>query len=276
MATDYFNSVAPTYIENWPTALYPFSLQQKAIVLKRDEIYALIRINQQFLAGDLRLDLKAEAKVLDELGDKLADNIQYFGNEGFVRLGSRSAKDSFYALSRGLRVSDKMSALKMLASGSARIIYDLKLALQNNYSPSIFIREWRQIDPLYEFRCFIQKGKLVGISQYDCQIAVDHQFEQNVVMIKPSIEHFISHISPLLSAGFAENVVEGVVEDIVVDVFLTADFTHNEQGLLKVVLLELNPFIASLDCCLFQDELFDSSFRYLIKNDNQPHRRIIY
>ena len=90
-----------------------------------------------------------------------------FPRGAFVRLGSRSPKDSWKGHREGFRVLPGTDPLRFILDASERMHEDVMLALQHDYTPTIFVRQWVTIPRWSEFRCFMQGRKLVGISQYD-------------------------------------------------------------------------------------------------------------
>jgi hypothetical protein len=123
---------------------------------------------------------------------------------------------------------------------------DLLLAIAKNYRPSIFVREWLDIPPWTEFRCFMKQRSLVGISQY---------FYRNVypplLAAAGEIEGAIRDFFP----AFEESChIQDVVFDIVVQ----------PSAPWQVTLLEINPYFELTDPCLFHwhDDDFDGGFRF--------------
>lgn len=244
-----FSTQSQTYIENWPTGLVNLSIDQQRITLCQDEVRAIgqqIRGFEHWFVGTIA--------SLDNLIHKLDAAIKSFPNGAFVRLGSRSAKDSYQALFRGLRVNNAHFALDLLSSKSKRIAFDLYFALRYGYEPSIYIRQWLEIPRWSEFRCFMQNRQLVGISQYDCiNLGRSPHIINNKASIKTAIHNFFSK----------EFKHQCHIDDVVFDVFLETwqgELSHP----IKVKLLELNPSCPISDACLFSWEKandFDGSFR---------------
>ena len=147
---DYFKNVSPTYMENWYEDLKDLTIESKCFQIspkERDAILALFdgEINQEVLS-------KIEAKIrwaFKEIG----------GEQFFVRLGSRSPKDN------ELEIKTPGNVLSSFGD-SERILDDLTLASMVDYTPYIFVRKWIDIPKNKEFRCFVKKGELQGISQY--------------------------------------------------------------------------------------------------------------
>ena len=140
----------------------------------------------------------------------------------------------------------------MLTEASARVAFDLKLALNNNYNPHIFVREWIDMPDWTEFRCFMRNRKLVGISQYDCK-NLGHC---------PNIAKYENKIRLSIESFFEQFRLLSHLDTVIFDVFLEVDKNMHEP-LIKVKLLELNPFFKKTDYCLFEQADFDGSLRFL-------------
>lgn len=251
MTPTHFDQVRPTYIENWSAALAELSIPQTDIPLSLTEARALAERNlvrRGPPAADTDTHIKAIAGRLEAaLGD--------YREGAFVRLGSRSAKDSRFARVHGLRVFDAGDAIRMLTGDSRRIAYDLGLALRHDYAPHVFARRWFEIPAWAEFRCFMKGRELVGVSQYDCRnLGRCPEIAERAGEIKAVIEEFSERV------GAAAHLA-----DFVFDVFLNVPEAGRDRAL-GVTLLELNPFLPATDACLFSwrgGGDFDGSFRFL-------------
>ena len=251
MMPDYFEKVRPTYIENWGEALTKLSISQTDIPLGPDEVRALGQANRDFGSLSGRAATQPIRLLAERIGAALSD----YPTGAFVRLGSRSAKDSRYALSHELRITDAEAAIRMLTEGSQRVVFDLRLALLYNYSPHIFVRQWCDIPAWAELRCFMRSRRLVGISQYDCK-NLRHC---------PEIAENADRIEAAIAAFFKDFCAASHLDDVVFDVFIMINGQHSGKSI-DVRLLELNPFFLKTDSCLFHwdKDDFDGSFRYLV------------
>ncbi len=238
-----------TYIENWDERLYALSIPQVDIPLTLRQAHALGSNLRHFS----RWFVEGPPQPLDDVADLLEGAVRQFRDGAFVRLGSRSAKDCDFALSHGLRISTGRAALRMLTDGSERIAWDLRWALRNGYCPHIFLREWCAIPPWAEFRCFMKKRRLVGVSQYDLV---------NLGAC-PEIATYADAIFRAIKQFFEDFRVASHLDDVVFDVFAEP----KTGGSFRIRLLELNPFFPKTDACLFQwdgEDDFDGSFRYVL------------
>lgn len=154
----YRDSITSYYLENLPEALLQVCVPQERILLTPGMMQALAcklgipGVEREDETGSRHTDLASHIQTaLDAVGRK-----------AFVRLGSRSPKDS---LCRQLPCASARDALDMLAF-SKRMIDDVHWAWLYDYPVSLFIRPWLDIREWQEFRCIIQGGMLYGISQY--------------------------------------------------------------------------------------------------------------
>jgi len=251
MTPAYFAKVRPTYIENWSGGLCRLSIPQDAVPLSLDEARAFGLRNRKF--G--RWFGQGSTPPVDRVVEKLNIVLRNYPDGAFVRLGSRSAKDSSYARHYGLKVTCAEAAVRMLTDDSERIVFDLRLALRHNYSPHIFVRQWLEIPAWSEFRCFMKGRRLVGISQYDCKnLGHCPRIAECSGQIREGIELFFDKIREASH-----------LDDLVFDVLV--DLNERNSGLaVDVKLLELNPFFERTDACLFSWHNggdFDGSFRFL-------------
>jgi hypothetical protein len=211
MTPEYFARVSPTYIENWGNGLYDLSIRQIDIPLSLQEANIFGRQIGKYRTW-FKPD-KGSAVLMGRIIGQVKKAVDFFPKGAFVRLGSRSAKDSHFARNCGLRMTRSEDAIATLTADSRRIAFDLRMAIQNDYQPHIFIREWIDIPAWAEFRCFMKNRQLVGISQYDCK-NLRHCLEVLVKAekIKLSIQEF-----------FEEFVRVVHLDDVVFDAFVVED-----------------------------------------------------
>lgn len=272
--TNYWDFVRPTYIENWPAALTSLSIAQVGMKLNRDQVWRLGRNMMEFAecfyeGGRQEMEREGGPPAIDDIRSELVtivDRMPQRGNETrvFARLGSRSPKD---AMSTRAVCFNADMVLARLLDGSGRMYEDLALALSRGYDPYIWVRQWVDIEPWSEFRCFQRDRKLVGISEYERfqgpypELHEDHQ----------SIEHVIRLF-------WEEQFLPAChLDDVVFDVFVkkrsfgTRDGIPGvkkasyEQRVWEVKLIEINPFFEFTDPCMFDwrdGGDFDGSFRW--------------
>lgn len=241
----YLEQVSPTYLENWPQEIKSLSVAQIDIPLSLEEANTLgASITDWFEA------FSTPTTSIDDIRKRVSDAVERFPRGAFVRLGSRSPKDSWLAMREGsMKVQRGEDPLRFILDASERVYEDLSLAIQENYPPHIFVREWKDIPAWSEFRCFMANRNLVGISQYQYR-----DYFQEVVNDKGAIEWCIREFF----RGFRR---QCHIPDVVFDVFVIRK-EHGNDCAWEVKLLELNPSFEMTDPCLFDwSKEFDGSFR---------------
>lgn len=287
----YWDIVRPTYIESWPAALHTLSIPSVDIPLTTDDAKRLgsniVDLGEVFLLtpeeeqqnsqasryinactvaqltgkpipGDVPAAKPVTAKRLPNfIGDirsRVAKAVASMPDGAFVRLGSRSPKDSWEGMRRGsLKVTVDDDPMVFLLDASERVCEDLELAIANQYLPHIFVRQWLDIPRWAEFRCFMRDRHLVGISQYHyLDGEVFPEVVSNADVIRWAIGHFF--------ARFRE---ASHLESVVFDVFLRRRTHRTNIHEWECRLLEINPFFELTDPCLFAwSQPFDGGFRY--------------
>ena len=121
---NYFELVKPTYIENWPNALCSLSLAQVDVPLTLDEAKALGTNIMEY--GETFGDAMAD---ISDIRERVAAELVKFPKGAFIRLGSRSPKDSWLGNREGfkvraddgkdpLRLASRITKLSMLSLAS--------------------------------------------------------------------------------------------------------------------------------------------------------------
>lgn len=108
----------------------------------------------------------APVSPLVKLVHRLDAAIARQNRSSFVRLTTRSPKDSIAAELKGMCVSDGAKALALFVEGSERCAADLRMALDHSYDMSIAVRSWLDFPPWLEFRCFMVNRRWVGACQH--------------------------------------------------------------------------------------------------------------
>lgn len=248
----YFEQVKPTYIENWPAGLINHSVATVHFPLTTEEVDALIAHNIMSLEnGEILTD--EQGQILRRLEEKIDRLIKHFPRGAFVRLGSRSPKDSYEAYLKKYCYKTGKEAIMALCD-SERVNDDLWLAKSNSYTPHIAVREWIVIHPWQEFRCFIRNKKLVGISQYNyLHREVFSEIKENADRIEWALRKKAEAVAPILPA-----------DDVIVD-FVYKMREHGDVVVNEVILLEVNPYSPYTDPCLFnwsKDKFENFEFRF--------------
>jgi hypothetical protein len=239
MSPSYFDAVKVTHIENWAPELLARSIKTTVLRLSKGEAEALCGLNLYSLEmGDK--PPQGARKVLAGVRKRIDEALEAFPGGAFVRLGSRSPKDSWEGIRCGFRCIDGARALVLLRD-SERVYDDLCLARANGYLPVIVLREWLDIEPWREFRTFVKSRKLVGVSQYFYR---DFFLEvcQNQAGLEEAIKEESRRVIPLLPC-----------DDMVVDYVVGAE-AFGGRVLPGATMLEINPFGVFTDPCMFDWE----------------------
>jgi hypothetical protein len=244
-----FEVAVPTYYENWPVGLRRLSMataMRKMSVAEAQVLRACVGEHGEGLEklGPLYKCADTVGVLINWMEEKIGE----FPKGAFVRLGSRSPKDSWAGNRDGFRVEHGREAWDLLTDCSERVYDDLSWALKNDYEPCLLVREWLDIPRWMEFRCFMKSRKLVGISQY---------FYRDE---SPEIEKFKDSIKWALEMFFENLFVREIhLDDVVFDVFAHTQRRGNET-VVDVKLIEINPYATWTDPCLFDwnEDAFDA------------------
>lgn len=212
----------PFFYENWSVQLKQLSIQTITVELEPDRVSHLLGIIEKTIDDPYTPWAHPEAQYF---GTMLEDLIEIVGHRAFVRLGSRSPKDNPAAMDRACRPIPAYGGrmgLDFLA-GSERVLLDLLDAQRADYTPNILVRRWIDMRAEQEFRCFVEDGEIVGITQY----YVDEGY-------CPWIVRNNTHIFSILR-GYVEQLVIPCsgLKSLTADVILSHDF--------RPTLLEINP-----------------------------------
>ncbi|XP_062617157.1 cell division cycle protein 123 homolog [Saccostrea cucullata] len=177
--------------------------------------------------------------------------IKMLGGKVFPKLNWSSPKDATWiAFDKSLKCTCP-SDVYLLLKSSEFITHDLTQPFihcedfdengdQANVGYSLILRKWQDLNPGYEFRCFVRNNKLIAICQRN-HTAYYEFFRQEKEDILSDIQSFFYH---LVSLKFPN-------ENYVFDVY------RRDQG--KLLLLDFNPFGEVTDGLMFTwDELTDS------------------
>lgn len=249
---EWFSRAKLTFIENWPRALCNMSIAQVDIPFSFEETKQFEQfIKRTWEAIDNGAKKPPECDFAVALLQRFKYAMEQFPHGAFVRLGSRSPKDSLVFHDLGGKCTEPSHALQMLSIFSERVVEDVWDCIAAEYPIHIFFREWIEIPEWSEFRCFMRDRKLVGVSQYQYRTVYEElQDPQQVDSIRWAIDRFFE--------GFSRDCH---IDDVVFDVFIKKQ-SLGTNTCWEVKLLEINPFGAHTDPCLFDhrnEESFDGS-----------------
>ncbi|KAJ9080067.1 hypothetical protein DSO57_1028995 [Entomophthora muscae] len=134
---------------------------------------------------------------LEQLNEEVRQAVSALGGEVFPKLNWSAPKDAqWIAPTKNLRCRD-LSDILLLLKSSDDVAHDLSRAFdlcpsapEEKPATVLVLKQWCNIDPAMEFRCFVIRGKLVGISQRD----TNHYpfLQEEAAWLKPSITEYIS------------------------------------------------------------------------------------
>lgn len=240
---EYFKTVSPTYMENWYDMLKELTIPSEYFRLTKQEAKSILKITIIHDEDGMKLNLMQH---LHDIEKKFEDCYFKLGKQYvFIRLGSRSPKDN--------PRQNKFTALppnKMEIFESERVIDDILLALDNDYEPYLFLREYKNIDRKDEFRVFVKDGEVKGISQYFYAEVFD---ELQDAEYRKQIENGVLELHKKMGAF--------KLKDYIFDVWKDGD---------RFVLLEINPYSSWTDPCLFDWATDDfEQFEFRINEERQ-------
>lgn len=266
----HWEAVRPTYVEQWDSRLYNASIVTRTWPLARKHAAALVAA---YYANPDEGTPPAHRRALRELADLLTERIAEFPHGAFVRLGSRSPKDNPPWDRPDARVWNGEQAIEQLA-GSERVSDDLQLAAHHGYTPHIVLREWLDLKPWQEWRCFVRSGAILGISQYfyhDPLMAGSAAPMPDLDALAWAIGVFIGTINRWLP------VKECIVDVIVHPLPLRGAEALGNRTLWGVRLLEVNPWFSLTDPCCFnwsREDWAVPELRWVDAEGNVQARRI--
>lgn len=241
---------ATTWIEHWPPAVAELSFRQRGLALSAGEACALGRRNGVAIAAFGHEPAPgADEATLRHLAERISVLLLDLGGDSaFIRLGSRSPKDTPLALMGGLRVTSGTEAVLALTAGSTRMAFDLRVAMQAGIDSRVYVREWLPIAWHEEWRGFLRHGRLVAASQYN------HRHPLPVSVKLETVRQAICRMEMDLAGAL----YGGVLQDVVFDLWVPSDDAR------ELKLIELNPWGTPTDSCLFNwdDADLDNTLRW--------------
>lgn len=174
----------------------------------------------------------------------LNSHIEQFSKSGFFfKLMSRSPKDSNMDESnhgKPMPLYNSDECVEFVLN-SMRCLDDMVL-MRYLENPYIVIRPYIYFDPMDEFRVLVEKGKIVGISQYYYHSIFESERELDELDL--SIRAFVNEV---------------VIPNMGIDTFVV-DVVADEEGFVNT--LETNPYGMSDPCLFGSYDKLDGSFLY--------------
>lgn len=179
-------------------------------------------------------------EIPDGIKEKISGIIQReFPDGAFVKMVSRSPKDSFIGYIEGFKCLTGQHAINLLYD-SERILDDTY-----EYSPEfscLALRKWVDMSSQLEFRLFIKDRQLQGISQYYYHDYIEQILQKKEALLKEINEKFAE------IKGFLP------LDDVIVDFFYDGS---------RMLVIECNPYSRFTDPCLFDWDAPIDGFRTL-------------
>jgi len=250
-----FNKAKATFINAWPIAWQELAPETTLIYLSQQEIKAL----GSQIAGFQHWFTPISPKCLIHLAERLDTAINNQGRSSFIRLVSRSPKDSLYSQRHGMRVTNGSQALALIIEGSERCAADLRMVLDEDETTAIVVRKWIDFPPWREFRCFMRDYQWIGASQ------ALHSQKNTFLMVDQDYNSVLKNLDQIMKRITASSHIADAVFDIVCPLYNTL-----EDELELALLLDSNPLSPDTDLALFAsiNEL-DKTFRFYSEKNNK-------
>ncbi|XP_023334114.1 cell division cycle protein 123 homolog [Eurytemora carolleeae] len=208
-----------------------------------------------------------QQKSFSEFSRKITESLREMGGQMFIKLNWSSPKDATWIVFNNSLRCSSLSQLYLLLKSSDFIVHDLtrpfkfcidEETVKPSVQYSLILRNWLDVNPGSEFRCFVKEEELIAICQRDNSNYYDHIAIQQESIKQDIISFFREHIKNKFPSA-----------DFVFDVIRTKKD--------KVILVDFNPFGETTEALFFSwDELRDSSldleFRFATDSSGvQPH-----
>lgn len=241
-----FNAARPTFIDAWPRSWSTLAPESELVTIDRNEMNALGRQ----IAGFQHWFPHTPTTPLVNLARRVDKAVERMSRSCFVRLTSRSPKDSIYAQRKGMRIGNGAQALALIIEGSRRCAADLRMALDHQAAMAIVVRKWIDFSPSAEFRCFMVDRKWVGASQMrETEIGDVFLTIQQARVVASALQaamHKITATSHIANAAF----------DYLLQI-------NSPIATARTILLDVNPLLCVTDLAHFSSSgEFDFSLRF--------------
>lgn len=206
----YYNSVAHTFIDNWPDEIRALSMPTKMV-----QIDASLMLR---LWGNKRDDHSAAEEIAATLDAEMG------WAPWLVRLNSRSPKDMSYPVAP-ITCSGKQAVWWI--GGSERCLDDASMLYHAHKPLYICLRQYVHMYEDAEFRCFAKGGKLLGVSRY----------------------FFDKEPEDTMNDGRLWDGAEAYYETHLAKHYPDIVFDLHAPGFDNALLIEINPYGLSNPCC---------------------------
>ena len=179
-----------------------------------------------------------------EFSSQIRDAVRRLGGEVFCKLNWSSPRDATWVAFGNSLKCTQLSQIYLLLKSSEFLSHDLldpfhgcddSDASASQVEYVLVLRKWKEINPGFEYRCFVKNKELVGVTQRDCT-KFYHHIEAEEATIMTDILSF-----------YCEQVRERFpLDDFVFDI--------ERMGKDKVRLIDFNPYGPVTDGLLFDWE----------------------
>ncbi len=238
-----FSAAKTTFIDVWPNAWRKLAPSYEIIPIDRIEINAL---GAQVM-GFRHWFTPASTKPLIDLAHRLDTIIAQQNRTCFIRLISRSPKDSLYAMRNGMCIRNGTQALAIIIEGSERCAADLRMSLDSDHGMAIVVRNWLDFPPWAELRCFMLNRAWVGACQ------TQHLY--------PNINDHVPAVLKAFARAMAQIIEASPIANAAFDLVYQQSTTPGTPA--SAILLDANPLLDVTDTMLFSAiPDLDGTFRF--------------
>ncbi|KAJ1966034.1 hypothetical protein GGI12_000352 [Dipsacomyces acuminosporus] len=186
------------------------------------------------------------AASLESTSAVIREKIDSLGGQVFPRMNWSAPKDASWMATGNTLQCHNPSEVYVLLKSSDKITGDLEsgryLPLEQigAVQPELVLRQWCNLLPSMEFRCFVKNRRLAGISQIDLQ---HYEF----------LEEIKTQLADRISQFFGTRVRDTFPsQNYCFDVYITRDMA-------RIFVVDFEPWTSSVDSCLFEwKELLDA------------------
>uniref|UniRef100_A0A336LZQ5 CSON005131 protein n=1 Tax=Culicoides sonorensis TaxID=179676 RepID=A0A336LZQ5_CULSO len=217
---------------------------------------------------------ETETPEFPEFSKQLQDKLKILNGSAFIKTNFHCPKDSVWITAGQTMRARSISDIYMLLKASSICKEDLAVEAVGDQGHVIVLRQWTDIHPGTEFRCFVKNKNLIAISPRDWP-----QYHSHISQHKRDI------INDIVSL-FKEKIKQKFpVDDYVFDVYRETkdevyllDFAPFDEQLTKSLAFEWSELYQSLGVqILHPEEEDDPEFRYLPEDCGiQPNPRNNY
>lgn len=169
---------------------------------------------------------------IEDTVQEIRHRIDKLGGESvFPRMNWSAPKDAVWTTATNTLQCETPSQILHLLKSSDKVSTDL-LSRQAMSEPELVLRQWANLVPSMEFRCFVKNRKLIAISQ------IDYQYYEFLELIKGDIEYKLQ--------GFFDTCVHDQFpsESYCFDVYMAK--TND-----RIYVVDFEPWAYSVDSCLY-------------------------